>query len=363
VAGLTLDRVTKRFGADAAVDEVTMDVADGEFVAILGPSGCGKTTLLRLVAGFETTSGGRIALGDRMVSADGLHVPPEARRTGIVFQSYALWPHMSVAENVAYALKVQRVPAAERKARVAEALETVSLADYRDRRPALLSGGQRQRVALARCLAMRPDIVLLDEPLANLDAHLRRAMEEEFADFHRRTGATMIYITHDQAEAMALADRIAVMDQGRVLQLATPSTLYREPADETVARFVGAGMILDATAMGRPDAGRCRVAVDGREAVVRAAPTASGRLCVREQDLALAEPDAGMPGRIRRLTYQGGRFTAEVAMDRMSAVLRVQVPEPATVAEGDAVAVVIRDGWLLPAGEAPQARPAALSAS
>jgi len=230
MARLTLDRVTKSFGGARALDDVTLAVEDGEFLAILGPSGCGKTTLLRLVAGFEMVSEGEIAIGAEILSAPGRHAPPEHRRMGIVFQSYALWPHMSVAENVAYALKVKGMERAERGQRVGAALRSVGLDGFADRRPASLSGGQRQRVALARCLAMEPALVLLDEPLSNLDAHLRAAMHAEFAAFHRRMRTTMIYITHDQAEAMALADRIAVMDKGRLLQAAAPSTLFREEA-------------------------------------------------------------------------------------------------------------------------------------
>ncbi len=244
MARLTIDRVDKSFGAFRALDDVSLEVADGEFMAILGPSGCGKTTLLRQIAGFDKLDAGRILIGETVVSAVHRHVPPERRRIGIVFQSYALWPHMTVAENVAYGLTVAGIRDPERSRRVAAALTLVELDGFAERRPALLSGGQRQRVALARCLVTEPSLVLLDEPLANLDVNLRASMEDEFARFHARTGTTMIYITHDQAEAMALADRIAVMDKGRLLQVATPSQLYREPADETVAGFIGEGMVL-----------------------------------------------------------------------------------------------------------------------
>lgn len=348
MAGLRIESVSKSFGAHAALDDVSLDVRDGEFLALLGPSGCGKTTMLRLISGFETASAGVIRLGDRVVSGPGVHVPPEKRRTGIVFQSYALWPHMDVAGNVAYALKVQNVPQAEREARVARALDLVGLSAHAARRPALLSGGQRQRVALARCLAMEPDIVLLDEPLANLDAHLRASMEEEFAAFHRRTGTTMVYITHDQSEAMALADRIAVMDKGRILQAASPQALYREPADATVARFIGGGMILPCTVISGTE-----VTVLGCKAVVRRPAGASvsgpGQIAVRAHDLAFAQ--AGLPGRVERLVYRGGSYLAEVAVDGLDqGPLRVEAGEPAPVAAGDRVHLAIRDGWLLPGG-------------
>jgi ABC-type sugar transport system ATPase subunit len=243
VAGLTLERVTKRFlsrgAGTAAVDGVDLLVADGEFLAVLGPSGSGKTTLLRLIAGLEPVDAGTIRLGPTTVSAPGLHVPPERRRVGVVFQSYALWPHMTVKRNVGYALEVRRVRGATYDRRVAAALATVGLGGFEGRRPAELSGGQRQRVALARCLAMEPSVVLLDEPLASLDVHLRAALQEEFTAFHRHTGATMLYVTHDQAEAMALANRVAVMDSGRIVQYAPPLDLYRRPATTFVADFIG----------------------------------------------------------------------------------------------------------------------------
>jgi iron(III) transport system ATP-binding protein len=354
VARLTLDSISRMFGAHAALDRVSMTVEDGEFVAVLGPSGCGKTTLLRLVAGFDQVSNGTIAIDGRCVSGNGTHVPPEDRRMGIVFQSYALWPHMTVWENVAYALKVQGLNAARRAARVAAALDLVGLAAFADRRPASLSGGQRQRVALARCLAMEPSIVLLDEPLSNLDVHLRSTMEEEFATFHKRTGTTMVYITHNQAEAMALADRIAVMDQGRVLQMATPSVLYREPANATVARFIGGGIVLPATATGDARDGRMAVDVMGHKALVRCSSQArterTGAICVRADDLAIDRQAAsGLSATIRRLVYQGGCFHAQAALAQSpDTVVSLVLQEPSPVSPGDTVTLVIRDGWLLP---------------
>jgi iron(III) transport system ATP-binding protein len=206
------------------------------------------------------------------VSAVDRHVPPERRRIGIVFQSYALWPHMSVAENVAYGLTVAGIKDPERARRVAAALMLVELDGFADRRPGLLSGGQRQRVALARCLVTEPSLVLLDEPLANLDVNLRASMEDEFARFHARTGTTMIYVTHDQAEAMALADRIAVMDNGRLRQVATPSQLYREPADENVAAFIGEGMVLPVAVHSVHSDGTCRADLFGHAVRMRCSP-------------------------------------------------------------------------------------------
>lgn len=354
MARLTIDRAQKRFGTFTALDEVSLSVEDGEFLAVLGASGCGKTTLLRQIAGFDKLDGGSIAIGERLVSSTQQHVPPEHRRIGIVFQSYALWPHMSVAENVAYGLTVAGVRDPERGRRVAAALDLVGLAGFAERRPGLLSGGQRQRVALARCLVTEPSLVLLDEPLANLDVHLRASMEEEFSRFHARTGTTMIYITHDQAEAMALADRIAVMDRGRLLQLATPSTLYREPADATVAGFIGEGMVLPAQIISVPAAGRCKVRVLGAEAVLRCRPDqpamAQASICLRARDIGIAAAgEDGIAARVERLAYQGGYFRMEVRpVASPETVLHLDAPEPAPAGPGEIVKLTISDGWIIP---------------
>jgi len=353
MARLSLEHVVKAFGAHRALDDVSLDVRDGELIAILGPSGCGKTTLLRQVAGFDKLDAGRIAIGEETVSAPDCHVPPERRRIGIVFQSYALWPHMNVSENVAYGLTVAGVPAAERARRVAAALAQVELDGYGERPPALLSGGQRQRVALARCLVTEPSLVLLDEPLANLDVHLRASMEDEFARFHARTGTTMVYITHDQREAMALADRIAVMDRGRVLQLATPSQLYREPADATVASFIGAGMVVPVQVEAVDGTGTCRVDALGMPMRMRcAAGTRPGaaRACLRAQDLALAPPGVpALAARIERAIYQGGHFRLELACIADDSVrLHMSAPEPFTPPSDGVLSIVAGDGWVIP---------------
>ena len=352
MARLTIDRLTKRFGTFRALDDVSLGVEDGEFVAILGPSGCGKTTLLRQIAGFDTPDGGRVLIGDDVVSSAGHHVPPERRRIGIVFQSYALWPHMSVADNVAYGLETVGVREPERSRRVDAALALVELTGFGDRSPSLLSGGQRQRVALARCLVTEPSRVLLDEPLANLDVHLRASMEEQFARFHARTRTTMVYITHDQAEAMALADRIAVMDRGRVLQMAQPSTLYREPADETVARFIGDGMVVPVDVIGRDGDRHCVVDVFGHRTRMRCSPSqAAGRAsaALHAQDLRVAGADGdGFAARLERTVYKGGYFRLELRVDGVAGVLHSELPEPITFAAGSTVTLGVVDGWVLP---------------
>jgi iron(III) transport system ATP-binding protein len=353
MAGVSLRGVTKRFGATAAVDAIDLEIADGEFLAVLGPSGCGKTTLLRLIAGFESPDGGEIRLGDRRVADADRIVPPEERRVGVVFQSYALWPHMDVARNVGYALEVAKMPTAERRARIDSALALVGLDDHAARRPNELSGGQRQRVALARCLAMSPEVLLLDEPLANLDAHLRASMIEEFRAAHARTGVTTLYITHDQAEAMALATRIAVMHAGRIVQSAAPATLYHEPGSAMVGRFIGRGTILPARLLGRDGAGFADIETIGCRARVRAPlGVAPGpvELCLRPEDLAISadDDDGAIATRVHRVLYRGGFNELDLAPLADDA-RRLKLDTREIVREGDTLAVKIVGGWVLPA--------------
>jgi putative spermidine/putrescine transport system ATP-binding protein len=231
----------KLYGEVVAVDGVDLDVARGEFFTMLGPSGSGKTTTLRLIAGFESPDEGTISLRGRDVSGD----PPYARDVNTVFQDYALFPHMTVGENVAYGLKIKRVPRAERRTRVDEALETVQLAGYGGRRPAQLSGGQRQRVALARALVNRPQVLLLDEPLGALDLKLRQEMQIELKRIQREVGITFIYVTHDQDEALTMSDRLAVFNQGKIEQVGPPAEVYEHPTTEFVAGFVGVSNLLE----------------------------------------------------------------------------------------------------------------------
>lgn len=245
MAELSLESLSKTFGDQTVVRNLSLTIPEGAFTALLGPSGCGKTTTLRILAGLERLSSGRLTLGNRLLADAATHLPPEARNMGMVFQSYALWPHMTVAENVGYPLKLKKVNGAARHKQVLAALEVVELAAYADRSPQDLSGGQRQRVALARCLVSEPQVVLLDEPLANLDRHLRATMEQTFREFHRRTGATFVYVTHDQAEAMALASHIAVMHRGELMQWGTPQELYQQPHSAWVAGFIGKGSVLN----------------------------------------------------------------------------------------------------------------------
>jgi iron(III) transport system ATP-binding protein len=243
MVGVKFDHVTKTLGQSRAVDGLTLEIKPGELFFLLGPSGCGKTTALRLVAGFYMPDEGRIIFNER----DQSRVPPHKRNTGMVFQNYALWPHMDVWNNVAYGLKMRRVAEEEKKKRVARALETVQMEAYAARLPNQLSGGQQQRVALARALVVEPDVVLLDEPLSNLDAKLRLEMRAQIKDIHRKIGRTMIYVTHDQAEALSMADRIAVMRHGCIVQVGTPRELYTRAESVFVAEFIGGTNLLPGT--------------------------------------------------------------------------------------------------------------------
>jgi iron(III) transport system ATP-binding protein len=246
---IALEGLTKRFGAAVAVDDVTLSVSAGELFFVLGPSGCGKTTLLRLVAGFVAPDAGRIRFDDRDVT----DLPPNKRNTGMVFQSYALWPHMTVLDNVAYGLRVRRVPAARRRERALAALRAAHMDALADRRPSQLSGGEQQRVALARALVVEPQVLLLDEPLSNLDAALRQEMRLEIKRLCKETGITTVYVTHDQKEALAMADTVAILRDGRIVQVGAPRSLYAQPACRFVAGFLGETNFLSATVSGTRD--------------------------------------------------------------------------------------------------------------
>jgi multiple sugar transport system ATP-binding protein len=238
VSGVTFDEVTKRFGETTAVENMSLEIIDGEFMVLLGPSGCGKSTALRMIAGLEEVTSGMLSIGDRVVN----NIPPRERDIAMVFQSYALYPHMTVRKNIESPLvanKKTRLPGPERNERVAEAAEILGLGDYLDRKPGELSGGQRQRVALARAIVRRPEAFLMDEPLSNLDAKLRTQTRLELVELHRRLGTTFVYVTHDQVEAMTMADRIAIINDGHVQQVGRPQEVYDVPANLFVAQFIG----------------------------------------------------------------------------------------------------------------------------
>ncbi|PHK93503.1 polyamine ABC transporter ATP-binding protein [Pseudoroseomonas rhizosphaerae] len=297
-AGVAIEHVSFGYGATRVLDGVSLEIRKGEFFAFLGPSGSGKTTLLRLVAGFGTPDSGRILIGGR----DATRQPPWARNVGLVFQNYALWPHMTVAENVAFGLQRRRVPRAERDRRVRAALDLVGLAHLMDRRPAQLSGGQQQRVAIARTLAIEPEVLLLDEPLSNLDAGLRAGVRAELVELQRRLGLTTILVTHDQEEANAAADRMAVLNDGKVLQVGRPAELYDRPASRFVAGFLGTANLIE----GRVDGGAFQ-AGGARLPLPPGAASGPAVLALRPQALRLLrEGDATLPARVLRAEFLGG---------------------------------------------------------
>src|SRR5256884_4146677 len=244
LASVDLRGLTKRFGAIAVVDQVSLRIDDGQLVCLLGPSGCGKTTTLRLIAGFLEPSDGEIHVGDRLVSSKARTLPPEQRKMSMIFQSYALWPHMTVAENIVYGLRLRKIDRDTIAKKLAAILATTKLEILAQRYPGELSGGQQQRVALARALIVEPETLLLDEPLSNLDANLREEMRFEIRRLHDEYRYTTVYVTHDQSEAMTTADLIAVMNSGKIEQLGTPEEIYNRPRSEFVARFIGSSNIV-----------------------------------------------------------------------------------------------------------------------
>jgi iron(III) transport system ATP-binding protein len=260
---VALEKLTKRYGAATAVNGIDLAIDDGEFVVLLGPSGCGKTTTLRCIAGLEDVSDGAIRFDGKVVSSRQISLPPEQRHIGMVFQSYAVWPHMTVAENVAFGLKLKRgLSRAEIDTRTAKALETVGLGPYATRGVYQLSGGQQQRVALARAIVLEPRLLLFDEPLSNLDAKLREQMRVELRQLQQRLGITSIYVTHDQEEAMVIADRIVLMQGGNIAQIGTPIDIYNKPASLFAARFIGLTNALPGVVT-RGEGGATRVSIDG----------------------------------------------------------------------------------------------------
>ncbi|MGO8915628.1 MAG: ABC transporter ATP-binding protein [Stellaceae bacterium] len=325
-AHLRIEAVVKRFASGvAAVDGVSLDIAAGEFFALLGPSGCGKTTLLRLLAGFETPDEGRILIA----GADMAGVPSYRRPVNMMFQSYALFPHMTAAQNVGFGLKQDRLPKAEREARVAAMLDLVKLTRLAQRKPHQLSGGERQRVALARALAREPKLVLLDEPLAALDRKLREETRFELVRIQQRVGITFLMVTHDQEEAMSMASRIAVMSQGRIVQLGTPQEIYETPASRFVADFIGGVNLLEGRVL-RAQNGLIEVesAAAGATLLIEHPALAAGSavaIAVRPEKIAFAPAAAAanrLEGRVRGAAYRGEASTYEVEL-ASGKVLRV----------------------------------------
>ncbi len=358
MAGVELRAVSKSFGRNSVLENLSLAVRDGECFTFLGPSGCGKTVVLRLIAGFERLSGGAISIGARVVSdaKEKIHIPPERRNVGVVFQDYAVWPHKTAFENIVYPLTVRRTPKAEAADRAARAIHDVGLSGLGERLPYQLSGGQQQRVALARALVSGPEVMLLDEPLSNLDANLREEMRFEIKDLQRRTGVTILYVTHDQEVALAISDRMAVMDaKGAVRQIGAPDTIYEDPGDGFVFSFLGVANLIpverrDGTAF---ISGTAVPLALPAQADGRARPGGDGLVAgCRPTDIALTPASSEVAGRsaaaiLKRAVFLGASFDCRV--DAGGTELRVQqgvgAAEKAGLAlrEGEPVSIRLHD--------------------
>jgi iron(III) transport system ATP-binding protein len=314
--GVTIEHVSFGYGSTPVLDDISLDVARGEFFAFLGPSGSGKTTLLRLIAGFGTPTTGRILTGERDLTP----LPAWSRNVGMVFQSYALWPHMTVAKNVAFGLERRKLSRAEIDRKVRDALDLVGLGAFAERRPAQLSGGQQQRVALARTLVIEPEVLLLDEPLSNLDARLRVEMRSELRQLQRKLGITAIYVTHDQEEANAVADRIAVLDQGRIQQIGTPLELYDRPANRFVATFLGTANLID----GCIETDGRFIGTGGIALAGLREPAGPACISIRPQDVMVVPSGDGIAATVAEREFLGG-FT-RYRMQAGGNVIVVDVP-------------------------------------
>lgn len=341
--------LVKSYGKTEALKGISLNIKQGEFVSLLGPSGCGKSTTLKCLAGFEEITDGRILFDNRDISRK----LPEDRDIGMVFQSYALFPHMTVAENLAFGLEMRRVPKAQIRERVAHALDMVQLTPYAERYPKMLSGGQQQRVALGRALVIEPAILLLDEPLANLDAKLRDEMRGFIRDLQKRVGITTIYVTHDQDEAMTMSDRVVVMFDGSIAQADTPEIVYNHPATEQVATFVGNANILELPIIARGRVGLpsgASLALD-----VAAAVGATVRVMARPEQIALVDPtSASLTGTVVRRAFSGGHV--EYKIDTACGPLMVEGPTSQTFNEGDMVGLALDANRLWPLQDSGPAR-------
>jgi len=341
-----IKRVVKRYGSFEALKGVSLSIADNEFFTLLGPSGCGKTTLLRSIAGFEEVSEGEIALFGSNIAT----LPPERRPVNTVFQQYALFPHMSVRENVAFGLRMKGVAPAEREVRAAEMLEMVHLSDFADRLPSQLSGGQQQRVALARALAPRPRVLLLDEPLSALDLKLRQAMRVELKQLQETTGITFVFVTHDQEEALAMSDRIAVMSAGEVQQVGNPQAIYEAPINRFVADFIGETNVLPVT-VGEITGGVAKVDLAGCRGLTASAPEGvvpgAHHVSIRPERLSLAATgEADLTARVQRVVYLGTdlQLLARLADDTVLTVRLQNSARTSLPRQGEEIGFRIEEG-------------------
>ncbi len=311
-----IEALSKRFPETVAVDNMTLHIEEGSLTTFLGPSGCGKTTTLRMIAGLETPTAGSISIGDQVVAGDGAFVPPEQRQIGMVFQSYAIWPHMNVFDNVAYPLQVRRLRKAEVRERAMAALKVVQLSDLAERYPSQLSGGQQQRVAVARAIVFEPQLLLFDEPLSNLDAKLREQMRMELRELQQRLGVTTLYVTHDQQEALAISDVVAVMEFGKLVQVGRPQDIYEQPTNKFVADFVGWTNFLPVTVTSDgADLHGVRLTCPVPEGL---SPDTAVELSIRPVDIRIADhgesDDNVLVGDLRGTIYMGKYLICDVAI-------------------------------------------------
>jgi ABC-type Fe3+/spermidine/putrescine transport system ATPase subunit len=341
MALLRIESVSRRFGALLAVDGVSESVGAGEYFCMLGPSGCGKSTLLRMIGGFELPDSGTIWLDGQDIT----RLSPQRRAVNLVFQNYALFPHLTVLENVEFGLKMKGVAAAERRKRAGEGLELVNMSAFASRMPPQLSGGQQQRVALARAMVNRPSLLLLDEPLAALDKHLREQMQRELKRLQTETGIAFIHVTHDQEEALGLADRIGIMQGGRFLQVGSGTDLYEHPVNSFVASFLGDSNLFDAR-VSAPN----RVMLAGRELAFAGPALEAGgmhRFLVRPERVRLGEAGAGLAARVQQVRYLGARLEYELELDGLR-WLASAPPGPGSRQPGDEVSVTVAPEYLVP---------------
>jgi len=347
MAGVRLVGIKKQFGDVVAVDQFSVDIADGEFVSFLGPSGCGKTTTLRMVAGFDMPTAGDIYIGDTLMSSveQKRFDPPEKRNIGMVFQNYAVWPHMTVFANIGYPLKIKKEKRSTIKDKVEYNLALVGLEGFGERYPHQLSGGQQQRVALARALIMNPEVMLLDEPLSNLDAKLREEMRFEIKDLQKKTGVTITYVTHDQAEAMVMSDRIVVMDNGYIQQIDSPREIYENPANKFVADFIGLTNFVECEVISRDTV----LLKDGTGShkVKAHIPSGIGEeavLSVRPENIEIAEKGGDIKGVVRRTVYLGNMIDYRIGVGDVE--LRVEKDAEEVFPEGSEVKLRFKKSFI-----------------
>ena len=305
-----IKNAVKRYGDFTAVNGISLNIEQGEFFTLLGPSGCGKTTLLRMIAGFNTVDGGEICFDEQVINT----LPAHKRDIGMVFQNYAIFPHLNVADNVAYGLKARKVPKEQITPRVDEALKMVQIDQLKARQPDELSGGQQQRVALARAFVIEPGVLLMDEPLSNLDAKLRVQMRTTIKKLQRRLGITTVYVTHDQEEALAISDRIAVMNQGNIMQIGKPEEIYRKPANPFVANFIGVSNFIDCTVDGQDPASATVHLHDGHSFQMPLRKPYSGEVILSARPEQLFFSEQGLPGKVNMSTFLGDFIQYEVEL-------------------------------------------------